>query len=158
MTAHAQTDVGDWSASGLSRQLPAGPVLPMLASACPGWVCYAEKTQGAWVLPHISSAKSPQAVQGYGACQPSPGPLVWFRKWRPVQEYSSAEVALRCSVMRKSAVPCTQVAGQAVAGAAAGQEAERRLPLRCDAVLRQEAGGVPRGLPAARYLLMYGAP
>ena len=41
-----------------------GGVLPMLASACPGWVCYAEKTQGAWVLPHISSAKSPQAVQG----------------------------------------------------------------------------------------------
>ena len=41
-----------------------GGVLPMLASACPGWVCYAEKSQGAWVLPHISSAKSPQAVQG----------------------------------------------------------------------------------------------
>ena len=40
-----------------------GP-LPLLASSCPGWVCYAEKTQGAAVLPHISSAKSPQAVQG----------------------------------------------------------------------------------------------
>lgn len=38
--------------------------LPLLASSCPGWVCYAEKTQGAAVLPHISSAKSPQAVQG----------------------------------------------------------------------------------------------
>ncbi len=38
--------------------------LPMLASACPGWVCYAEKTQGAAVLPHISTAKSPQAIMG----------------------------------------------------------------------------------------------
>ena len=34
--------------------------LPMLASACPGWVCYAEKTHGDYVLPYISSAKSPQ--------------------------------------------------------------------------------------------------
>jgi len=38
--------------------------MPMLASACPGWVCYAEKTHGQFVLPHISSAKSPQAVMG----------------------------------------------------------------------------------------------
>ncbi len=35
--------------------------LPMLASACPGWVCYAEKTHGDYVLPHTSSTKSPQA-------------------------------------------------------------------------------------------------
>ena len=40
-----------------------GP-LPMLASACPGWVCYAEKTQAGSLLPHISAAKSPQAVMG----------------------------------------------------------------------------------------------
>lgn len=33
--------------------------LPMLASACPGWVCYAEKTQTS-VLPNISTTKSPQ--------------------------------------------------------------------------------------------------
>jgi hypothetical protein len=32
----------------------------MLASACPGWVCYAEKTHGEFVLPYISSTKSPQ--------------------------------------------------------------------------------------------------
>ena len=37
-----------------------GP-LPMLASACPGWVCYAEKTHGSYILPYISTAKSPQA-------------------------------------------------------------------------------------------------
>lgn len=39
-------------------------VLPMMASACPGWVCYAEKTHGRLVLPNISTAKSPQAVMG----------------------------------------------------------------------------------------------
>jgi len=38
--------------------------LPMLASACPGWVCYAEKTHGNFVLPYISTSKSPQAVMG----------------------------------------------------------------------------------------------
>ena len=32
----------------------------MLASACPGWVCYAEKTHGTFILPYISTAKSPQ--------------------------------------------------------------------------------------------------
>ena len=37
-----------------------GP-LPMLASACPGWVCYAEKTHGEYMLQYISTAKSPQA-------------------------------------------------------------------------------------------------
>jgi len=38
--------------------------LPMLASACPGWVCYAEKTHGDFVLPYISSTKSPQQIMG----------------------------------------------------------------------------------------------
>lgn len=37
--------------------------LPMLASACPGWVCYAEKTKHE-ILPHISRTKSPQQVMG----------------------------------------------------------------------------------------------
>ena len=39
-----------------------GP-LPLVSSSCPGWVCYAEKTQGA-VLAHLSTAKSPQQVAG----------------------------------------------------------------------------------------------
>eukprot|EP00808_Paulinella_micropora_P026191 g1499.t1 len=38
--------------------------LPLLTSECPGWVCYAEKTQGEYILPYISTAKSPQAVMG----------------------------------------------------------------------------------------------
>lgn len=37
--------------------------LPMLASSCPGWVCYAEKTHGE-VLPFITAAKSPQQMMG----------------------------------------------------------------------------------------------
>eukprot|EP00803_Ostreobium_quekettii_P010666 evm.model.scf_1048.1 EVM.evm.TU.scf_1048.1 scf_1048:215-6709(-) len=46
-------------------ELSAGPLpLPMLASSCPGWVCYAEKTLGDYVLPYISLAKSPQAMMG----------------------------------------------------------------------------------------------
>ncbi|BDA43699.1 Cytosolic iron-sulfur assembly component 3 [Coccomyxa sp. Obi] len=50
---------------GAQRSQPAdATALPMLASACPGWVCYAEKTHGDYVLPHISSTKSPQAVMG----------------------------------------------------------------------------------------------
>lgn len=37
--------------------------LPMLASACPGWICYAEKTHPE-MLPFISRTKSPQQVMG----------------------------------------------------------------------------------------------
>ncbi|XP_028138259.1 probable cytosolic Fe-S cluster assembly factor AGAP009023 [Diabrotica virgifera virgifera] len=39
-------------------------ILPMLASSCPGWVCYAEKTHGSYILPYISTAKSPQQLMG----------------------------------------------------------------------------------------------
>ncbi|KAF9049749.1 iron hydrogenase [Panaeolus papilionaceus] len=37
--------------------------LPMLASACPGWICYAEKAHKE-MLPFISRTKSPQQVMG----------------------------------------------------------------------------------------------
>ena len=37
--------------------------LPMLASACPGWICYAEKAH-AEILPFIARTKSPQQVMG----------------------------------------------------------------------------------------------
>ncbi|KAH6610466.1 cytosolic fe-s cluster assembly factor nar1 [Trichoderma cornu-damae] len=39
------------------------PSQPILASSCPGWVCYAEKTHP-YVLPHLSRVKSPQALMG----------------------------------------------------------------------------------------------
>ncbi|XP_044754065.1 probable cytosolic Fe-S cluster assembly factor AGAP009023 [Coccinella septempunctata] len=38
--------------------------LPMLASSCPGWVCYAEKTHGSYILPYIATTKSPQQIMG----------------------------------------------------------------------------------------------
>ncbi|OXB81894.1 UNVERIFIED_CONTAM: hypothetical protein H355_015091 [Colinus virginianus] len=38
--------------------------LPMLASACPGWICYAEKTHGSFIIPYISTTKSPQQIMG----------------------------------------------------------------------------------------------
>lgn len=38
--------------------------LPMLTSACPGWICYAEKTLGPYILPYISTVKSPQQAMG----------------------------------------------------------------------------------------------
>ena len=42
--------------------------LPMLASACPGWVCYAEKTHGDTVLPFISTTRSPQVLILFTSC------------------------------------------------------------------------------------------
>lgn len=47
-----------------STSFSPAPQLPMLASACPGWICYAEKTHGDLVLPYISTTKSPQAIMG----------------------------------------------------------------------------------------------
>ncbi|XP_063171107.1 cytosolic iron-sulfur assembly component 3 isoform X2 [Candoia aspera] len=38
--------------------------LPMLAAACPGWICYAEKTHGTFITPHISTTRSPQQIMG----------------------------------------------------------------------------------------------
>ncbi|XP_072497012.1 nuclear prelamin A recognition factor isoform X2 [Notamacropus eugenii] len=38
--------------------------LPMLASACPGWIRYAERVLGNPITPHICTAKSPQQIMG----------------------------------------------------------------------------------------------
>lgn len=37
---------------------------PMVTSSCPGWVCYAEKTHGSFILPYISTARSAQQMMG----------------------------------------------------------------------------------------------
>lgn len=39
--------------------------LPLLASACPGFICYAEKTHGDFLLPHIATTKSPQQAPSF---------------------------------------------------------------------------------------------
>lgn len=49
--------------AGKSRVVKGAQKKPLLASACPGWVCYAEKTHP-YVLPHLSKVKSPQALTG----------------------------------------------------------------------------------------------
>ncbi|NXX86947.1 NARFL factor, partial [Urocolius indicus] len=46
------------------KQSEDSKALPMLASACPGWICYAEKTHGSFIIPYISTTKSPQQVMG----------------------------------------------------------------------------------------------
>ncbi|CAH0049653.1 unnamed protein product [Clonostachys solani] len=48
---------------GNSKAAKQHPPKPILASSCPGWVCYAEKTHP-HVLPHLSKVKSPQALMG----------------------------------------------------------------------------------------------
>lgn len=52
---------GSASSSSASSQKT---VLPVLTSECPGFVCYAEKTQGEYILPYISAIKSPQQITG----------------------------------------------------------------------------------------------
>ena len=39
------------------------PQRPILSSACPGWICYAEKSKP-FTIPHLSRLKSPQALTG----------------------------------------------------------------------------------------------
>nr|KAF6369344.1 hypothetical protein mMyoMyo1_010691 [Myotis myotis] len=40
------------------------PRLPMLTSACPGWVQYAEHMLGHPITPHLFTAKSPKQIMG----------------------------------------------------------------------------------------------
>lgn len=56
-TAHAPSTPGSEGA------IDTTPKQPILTSACPGWICYAEKTHP-YVLPHLSRLKSPQALTG----------------------------------------------------------------------------------------------
>jgi iron only hydrogenase large subunit-like protein len=41
-----------------------GKKKPLITSACPGWICYAEKTHGSWILPFLSRVKSAQQIMG----------------------------------------------------------------------------------------------
>ena len=60
-TAEAENDAGvEAAANTVVGDAP----LPMLASSCPGWICYAEKTHGSFILPYISVVKSPQQILG----------------------------------------------------------------------------------------------
>jgi len=61
----------------------AGGGLPMLSSACPGWVCYAEKTHGE-MLPFIAATKSPQQVMGT-LVKEWLGPHYWDKQYAPLR-------------------------------------------------------------------------
>lgn len=37
---------------------------PIISSICPGWICYAEKTNGDLIIPHLSQVRSPQQIMG----------------------------------------------------------------------------------------------
>lgn len=37
---------------------------PIFVSSCPGFVCYAEKSHDAFLLPYLSNVRSPQAIHG----------------------------------------------------------------------------------------------
>jgi hypothetical protein len=85
----ALREAGCGGREGAGGGAHSGP-LPMLASACPGWVCYAEKTHGEYALPHISTAKSPQARARRGLCSCAAGvAATWDHErlaaglWRP---------------------------------------------------------------------------
>lgn len=56
-------DVGEEVALGPVSRQQLSQALPVLASQCPGLVCYAEKTQP-HLVPHISSVKSAQEIMG----------------------------------------------------------------------------------------------
>ncbi|PVI02039.1 iron hydrogenase [Periconia macrospinosa] len=51
------------SEPGSEGAIDTTPKKPILTSACPGWICYAEKTHP-YILPYISRLKSPQALTG----------------------------------------------------------------------------------------------
>ncbi|KAF2728494.1 LET1-like protein [Polyplosphaeria fusca] len=56
-------DVTPSSSTGFEGAIDTTPKQPILTSACPGWICYAEKTHPE-ILPHLSRLKSPQALTG----------------------------------------------------------------------------------------------
>ncbi|KAJ6304537.1 hypothetical protein OIU77_018240 [Salix suchowensis] len=56
--------VNRYKQNQLSDNEKSNSALPMLSSACPGWICYAEKQLGSYILPFISSVKSPQQTIG----------------------------------------------------------------------------------------------
>ncbi|KAF0689377.1 Aste57867_19169 [Aphanomyces stellatus] len=53
----------DYYEAAATAEPPAHVALPMLSSSCPGWVCYAEKSNPN-AIPYISTTKSPQQITG----------------------------------------------------------------------------------------------
>ena len=71
------------------------PTLPMVASACPGWVCYAEKAHGE-LLPYVATTKSPQQLAG----------ILAKRFWGPQQKGVDISQDSAPYVYHVSVMPC----------------------------------------------------
>ena len=63
------------------RRLESQENLPMMTSACPGWVCYVEKSHP-HLLPFLSTVKSPQGIMG----------TLLKQYWAPSQGKSAKDV------------------------------------------------------------------
>ncbi|CAM9781317.1 unnamed protein product [Chrysoparadoxa australica] len=62
VSSTAQLDVSSGKEVPVPRLLSPAPAGPLLISACPGWVCYAEKTTPE-AIPYMSTVKSPQQAR-----------------------------------------------------------------------------------------------
>ncbi len=79
------------------RKKASSSLLPMIASACPGWVCYAEKTENALRdVNLLAKAKSPQAIAGTFAKK---GRRAAFSEDTEEEEEEEEEEAYHVSVM-----------------------------------------------------------
>ncbi|CAG5095935.1 Oidioi.mRNA.OKI2018_I69.XSR.g14407.t1.cds [Oikopleura dioica] len=85
---------------------------PLLCSACPGFVCYAEKTQGDLLVPQLSKVRSPQ------------------------ERMKTLQIAVNCTSLRSQ----LRIPGKANFRHESEAIAARRrhLPRHCDAMFRQK--------------------
>ena len=67
----------------IARVRTEGAVLPLLTSACPGWICYAEKSHGDHVLPYIRCGQGVLrgATQAMAVRTLSPEPQATIAPW-----------------------------------------------------------------------------
>jgi iron only hydrogenase large subunit-like protein len=108
-TAAVRPDAAVESGAGGSIDGP----LPVLASSCPGWVCYAEKTVPE-SLPFVSAVKSPQQVAGAllkhllsgGGLVPADTAAGGGAAGHAVREPSAALAASAARVYHVTIMPC----------------------------------------------------
>jgi iron only hydrogenase large subunit-like protein len=94
--------------------------LPMIASACPGWICYAEKAHPE-MLPFIARTKSPQQVIG-----------TLVKEWLG-EKWGKKSVEISTIIVRGHLL--------------AFEQTKRDIPCLSNAMLRQETGSIAPGFP-----------
>jgi hypothetical protein len=83
------------------------------------WVCYAEKTLGDYIIPHMSDAKSPQQVRSGGL---TVGPVRSLAQQQTVLWVNGSAALTECMLAR-SRIVCSTVVRVALAGWLAGKRA-----------------------------------